>query len=215
MWAPFYSLFWGFCGPFCLKTWSWVLSHVWIFATPWTAKILQARILEWVAIPFSRESSLPQNWTLVSLTAGRFFTIWAIVESHIVLSPEEYFCPFHFPNSFSGIPISQMLRFLDKSFMFHNFIRHSILISFSSTIWRFSWLYKSNFEFTFNFGSSLFTLQELCYLCSNSCFSWLRHLRKLLCRYFENYCLLPVLALFPLDPTLPFIYLTLSVWLLA
>ena len=31
--------------------------------------ILQARTLEWVAIPFSRESSPPRDWTLVSLQA--------------------------------------------------------------------------------------------------------------------------------------------------
>ena len=34
--------------------------------------ILQARILEWVAIPFSRGSSWPRDWTQVSCTAGRF-----------------------------------------------------------------------------------------------------------------------------------------------
>ena len=45
--------------------------------------ILQARILEWVAIPFSSESSLPRNWTGVSCIAGRFFTDWGIRESHI------------------------------------------------------------------------------------------------------------------------------------
>ena len=36
--------------------------------------ILQARVLEWVAIPFSRGSSQPRNWTQVSSIAGRFFT---------------------------------------------------------------------------------------------------------------------------------------------
>ena len=36
--------------------------------------ILQARILEWVAIPFSRGSSQPRDWTQVSHIAGRFFT---------------------------------------------------------------------------------------------------------------------------------------------
>ena len=41
--------------------------------------ILQARILEWVAIYFSRESSLPRGWTHVSWIAGRF-TIWATRE---------------------------------------------------------------------------------------------------------------------------------------
>ena len=38
--------------------------------------IFQAGILEWVAIPFSRGSSQPRNWTQVSSIAGRFFTIW-------------------------------------------------------------------------------------------------------------------------------------------
>ena len=35
---------------------------------------LQARILKWVAISFSRESSRPRNQTQVSCIAGRFFT---------------------------------------------------------------------------------------------------------------------------------------------
>ena len=39
--------------------------------------ILQARILEWVAISFSRRSSWPRNWTQVSFIAGRIFTVWA------------------------------------------------------------------------------------------------------------------------------------------
>ena len=38
--------------------------------------ILQAKILEWVVIPFSREFSQPSHWTRVSCFAGRFFTIW-------------------------------------------------------------------------------------------------------------------------------------------
>ena len=46
--------------------------------------ILQARILEWVAIPFSRGSSWPRDGTQVSRIAGRFFTIWATRESQIV-----------------------------------------------------------------------------------------------------------------------------------
>ena len=43
--------------------------------------ILQARMLEWVAIPFSRESSQPRDQTLLSDVAGRFFTIWATREA--------------------------------------------------------------------------------------------------------------------------------------
>ena len=44
--------------------------------------ILQARILERVAIPFSRGSSWPRDWTWVSSTGGGFFTIWITSEVH-------------------------------------------------------------------------------------------------------------------------------------
>ena len=38
-------------------------------------EILQARILEWVAVSFSKGSSQPKDQTQVSGIAGRFFTI--------------------------------------------------------------------------------------------------------------------------------------------
>ena len=43
--------------------------------------ILQARILEWVAISFSRGSSQPRNWTRVSCIIGRLFTDRAMREA--------------------------------------------------------------------------------------------------------------------------------------
>ena len=43
--------------------------------------ILQARILEWVAIPFSRGSSQARDRTQVSCIAGGFFTSWATTEA--------------------------------------------------------------------------------------------------------------------------------------
>ena len=43
--------------------------------------ILQANILEWVAISFSRESFWPRDQTLISCIAGGFFTIWATWEA--------------------------------------------------------------------------------------------------------------------------------------
>ena len=51
--------------------------------------ILRARILEWVAIPFSGGSSWPRDWTQVSCIAGRFFfffffTAWATREAHYI-----------------------------------------------------------------------------------------------------------------------------------
>ena len=42
--------------------------------------ILQARILKWVAIPFSRGSSRPRDGTQVSHIADGFFIIWATKE---------------------------------------------------------------------------------------------------------------------------------------
>ena len=44
-------------------------------------EMLQARILEWVAFPFSRTSSQPRDGTQVSCPAGRFFTSWATREA--------------------------------------------------------------------------------------------------------------------------------------
>ena len=46
--------------------------------------ILQARILEWIAISFSRGCSQPRDRTQVSRIAGRRFTIWATREKKIV-----------------------------------------------------------------------------------------------------------------------------------
>ena len=45
--------------------------------------ILQARILEWVAISFSRGSSQPGDQTQVSRIAGRRFNLWATREAEI------------------------------------------------------------------------------------------------------------------------------------
>ena len=59
--------------------------HWWVFQLCWHIDsesrsvvhgILQARILERVAVPFSRGSSRPVDWTWVSCISGRFFTIW-------------------------------------------------------------------------------------------------------------------------------------------
>ena len=42
--------------------------------------IFKTRILKWVAISFSRRSSLPRDWTQVSHIVGRHFTVWATRE---------------------------------------------------------------------------------------------------------------------------------------
>ena len=47
--------------------------------------ILQARILEWAAIPFFRQSSQPRDRIQVSHIAGGFFTIWATREAQVMV----------------------------------------------------------------------------------------------------------------------------------
>ena len=47
--------------------------------------ILEARVLEWVAISFSRGSSRPRDWTWVSLIADRCFIVWTTRESQPTL----------------------------------------------------------------------------------------------------------------------------------
>ena len=47
-------------------------------------EILQARVLEWVAFPFSRGSSQPGDWTQVSCIVGGFFTSWATREAQVL-----------------------------------------------------------------------------------------------------------------------------------
>ena len=73
---PFSKTLWNTCA---------VLSHVWLCAPPWTVarqaplsmEILQAIVLEWVAMPSSRGSSPPRDQTQVSPIIGGFFTVWA------------------------------------------------------------------------------------------------------------------------------------------
>ena len=48
--------------------------------------IFHARVLEWVAISFSRIFSRPRDWTQVSRIVGRRFTVWAKMEiKHLLI----------------------------------------------------------------------------------------------------------------------------------
>ena len=55
--------------------------------------ISQARILEWIAIFFSRGSSQPRNWTQVSCITCRFFTVWATREAPVASPILSYSSP--------------------------------------------------------------------------------------------------------------------------
>ena len=73
------------------------LSHSvmsWLFVVPQTVAsqnplsmgIRQARILEWVAVSFSRGSSRPRDQTRMSCITGRFFIIWATRKPSLCLN---------------------------------------------------------------------------------------------------------------------------------
>ena len=72
--------------------------------------ISQARILEWVTIPFSREYSQPRDQTWVSCIADRLSTIWATRKAPLVFLMT-------FPDRNSGVTSSyrQMLAGLQPS----------------------------------------------------------------------------------------------------
>ena len=66
------------------------VSTVQCFGALWTSppdsfvhEILQARILELVAMPFIRVSSQTRDWILFSYIAGRLFPIWATREAQL------------------------------------------------------------------------------------------------------------------------------------
>ena len=52
-------------------------------------RILQARMLEWGAVPFSRGSSQATAWTQVSRIAGGFFAIWATGEARAAMGGQK------------------------------------------------------------------------------------------------------------------------------
>ena len=70
--------------------------------------IFQARVLEWVAISFSRGSSHPRDWSWVSRTAGRQFTIWASLQFSSVTQSCLTLCdPMN--RSMPGLPVHHKL----------------------------------------------------------------------------------------------------------
>jgi len=77
--------------------------------TPLSMGILQATILEWVAMPSSGGSSRPRDRTQVSLIAGRFFTVWATWEAQAAQA-----------DSFVGIADLKSLSYRNASYSVPN-----------------------------------------------------------------------------------------------
>ena len=77
-----------------------------------TQGILQARILEWVAFPFSRGFSQPRDRIQVSHIAGRFFTRWATRETPKYLKSFNFinFSSFYFTACFMILALGWLFR---------------------------------------------------------------------------------------------------------
>ena len=77
--------------------------------------ILQNRILEWVAFPFSRGSSQPRDQTQVSCIAGEFFTSRATWETHAAAAKSLQSCltlcdPWDSPGNNTGVSCHFLLQ---------------------------------------------------------------------------------------------------------
>ena len=72
-----------------------ICSHVWLFETQWTIAcqaplsmgILQERILEWVAFPFSRGSSQPRDQSHICCIGRRILYYWSPWEADASARP--------------------------------------------------------------------------------------------------------------------------------
>ena len=94
--------------------------------------ILQARILEWGAILFSRGSSRPGDQIWVSCNAGGFFTVWATREAQFVASVQfscslvSYLCN-SIDCSMPGIPVHHQLLEIAQNYV--SWLRDAIELS--------------------------------------------------------------------------------------
>ena len=75
--------------------------------------VFQARILEWVAISFSRGSSRPREWTSVSYVfciLGRFFIHWAIRKCLTLCDPHGLYGPWNSPGQNTEVDSHSLLQ---------------------------------------------------------------------------------------------------------
>ena len=110
--------------------------------------ILQARILEWVAIPYSRGSSWPRDWTHVSCIAGRLYCL-NLIRGNPHSSYNWKFVVFANPSLFSLCPspwehfstLSNSLVFLERGKVFRIF--HIIC---KQVIWSYNLIFLSGLD---------------------------------------------------------------------
>ena len=115
------------CVCLCVHTRVYALSCMWLFATPWTIYsppgltihgISQARILESVAISYSRGSSQPRDWNCIScigsLPPGKRARVLCLAaQSCLTPCDSTDSSP---PGSYSPWPIAKVVRWTDIQF---------------------------------------------------------------------------------------------------
>ena len=103
--------------------------------------ILQARILEWVAIPFSRGSSRLRDGAQVSCPAGRFFAVWATREAlSMEAGTEVSGCTWHTPEVSPGCEQAAFFLWLSQAAFWtpgpsHPSTRMMLTVSLPSRKW--------------------------------------------------------------------------------
>ena len=115
--------------------------------------ILQARILEWVTISFSKGSSQPRDQTLVPCITGRFFTGWATREATTNFQKEWMV----FSLYLNSIFLVSQLMLLTTVCLYYNtlldFLWPTCLFILFSLIWSLLSLSTSNCYLTLKFSS--------------------------------------------------------------
>ena len=117
--------------------------------------ILQARILEWIAIPFSRGSSWPRDWTRVSCIARQILYLlsyrqvldanypWSLVKSGFSKSIS---CFFSIEKQFFPLLLLSLLQFLTMSNIYlAGAVRDKMLIQKSEVALSACFLLQVNF----------------------------------------------------------------------
>ena len=101
--------------------------------------ISQARILDWVAMSFSRGSSWPRDRTLIAFLAGRFFTTEPPGKAQISLMAKCYWALFQL--SFVAICMSSFEKYLFRSF---NHFKIGLFIFPLLSCWSFLYILHTN-----------------------------------------------------------------------
>ena len=115
--------------------------------------IIQARILELVAIPFSRGSSQPRDQTLIFYIAGRFFTVWVTREIKLASSSIGPKMEKHWTQSyFLSYYLLAFLHMLDYKSAFFYSCCCSVVQSHPTLCDPFHWVHQASLSFTVSQG---------------------------------------------------------------